>query len=806
MKAIIMAGGQGTRLRPLTCTSPKPMARIINRPVMEHILLLLRKHGITDIGVTLMYMPEQIRSYFGDGSAWGVRLTYFQEDTPLGTAGSIRNTGDFLDDDFLVISGDALTDADLSAFIAFHRTKGAEASLLLTRMDIPLSYGVVVTDADGRIVRFLEKPTWSQVFSDTINTGIYLLKPSVLQLAEKLPCDFSKDVFPRLLAEGRPLYGYTAAGYWCDIGDPDAYRHCHYDIFAGKTGLKINACRLREGVYAEEGAVIEAGAIVEPPVLIGKNAHIKSGARVDGYTVLGEGCVVAPGASVKRSVLLDYVNVGRNAQIRGSILCSRTHVGEGASLFEQSVVGEESRIGADAVIKPGVRVWPCKAVRQGEILSENLVWGNAGGGDLFCERGMRGPTETDLSPLHAEKLGQAVGSVFPGRIGIAADGSPASLMLKYAVMSGLMSTGREVFDFGNQPLPITRSGVKVYGLSAAIHAAVRENTGFLDVLTAGGANLGAEGARKVESRYVQEDFVRPAAAALPAVTDVYEYKLYYLQQILRGTEKAPGMRIAAAAASDWGRQLLSSAAAELGCGLLLEDGDLLPADRDAMRRFAESVPAKGCAFGAIVDPLCEKVRLVDERGRLLDDDLYGALVALIVMEKYKNARIFAAASAPSVLEEMAEGHGATVIRTKDSPAMLMQGLSGGDPDLEAQFILHFDGVGAVIRILDFLHREKTTLSALLDRIPPFCIRRQEVPCAPGDKGRIIRSLSESAPDADKTDGVKITEKSGWVLILPDGERPVCRIVAHADREEYAAELTDLYSEKVREILEEKKEE
>ncbi len=800
MKAIIMAGGHGTRLRPLTCTAPKPMARILNRPVMEHSILLLKKHGITDIGVTLMYLPEQIRSYFGDGSAWGVKLTYFLEETPLGTAGSVKNTGDFPDEDFLVISGDALTDADLSAFIAFHKAKGAEASLLLKRMDIPLSYGVVVTDSDGRIVRFLEKPTWSQVFSDTVNTGIYLLNPSVLRLAEKLPCDFSKDIFPRLLEEGRPLFGYTSAGYWCDIGDLDAYRHCHYDIFAGKTDVKIDACRLREGVYAEEGAVIEAGAIIEPPVLIGKNTHIKSGARVDGYTTLGEGCVVSPGASIKRSVLLDHVTVEKNAQIRGSILCSRTHVGEGASLYEQSVLGEESRVGADSVVKPGVRVWPCKAVGQGEILSENLVWGNAGTPELFCERGMRGPTDTDLSPSHAEKLGQAVGTAFPGRIGIASDGDPASLMLKYATMSGLMSTGQEIFDFGSQPLPITRSGVKVYGLSAAVHAAVRENTGFLDVLTRGGASLGAEGARKLESRFVQEDFARKEAASLPAVTDLGEYKLYYLRQILRGVGKAPGMRIAAAAASDWGRQLLSSAAAELGCTLLLEAEDLLPEDTKAFRRFAESIPARGCAFGAVIDPAGETVRLVDERGRMLDRDVYTALVALLVMEKYKNARIFAAASAPPVLEEMAEKYGASVIRTKDSPAMLMQGLSGGDPDTEAQFILHFDGVGAVIHVLDFLRTQKTTLSALTDRIPRFYTRRHEVPCAPGDKGRIIRSLSETAPNADKTDGVKITEKTGWVLILPDGERPVCRIVTHAAREEYAAELTDLYDGKIREIL------
>lgn len=801
MKAIIMAGGQGTRLRPLTCTAPKPMAPVMNRPVMEHSILLLKKHGITDIGVTLQYLPEQIRAYFGDGSAFGVRLTYFLEETPLGTAGSVKNAGDFLDEDFLVISGDALTDVDLSAFMAYHKAKGAEASLLLKRMDIPLSYGVVVTDGDGRIVRFLEKPSWSQVFSDTVNTGIYFMNPSALRVCDKLPCDFSGDIFPRLLAQGRPLYGYVSDGYWCDIGDLDAYRHCHYDIFSGKAHIKPDACRLREGVYAEEGAVIEAGATVEGPVLIGKNTRIQSGARVDGYTVLGDGCVISPGASIKRSVLLDRVSVGKNAQIRGSIVCSHTAIGEGASLFEQSVVGEECGIGAEAVIRPGVRIWPCKAVEEGQILSESLVWGNAAGGTLFSERGMGGTVNGELTPHCAEKLGQAVGSAYPGRIGIAADGDPASLMLKYAVMSGLMSTGREVFDFGSQPLPITRSGVKVYGLAAAVHVAVRENAGHLDVLTAGGVNLGTDGMRKLENRFLQEDFVHPSPHSLPRVTDVGEYKLYYLRQILRGTDKTPGMRFAAAAGSDWGRQLLSSAAAELGASLLLEDGVPSP---DALGLFAESVPAGGGAFGAILDPSCEKVQLVDERGRRLSGDEYTALVALMVMESHKNARIYALPSAPPVLETMAEKYGATVIRTKNSPALLMQGLSGSEPDLEAQFIYHFDGVGAVIRLLDFLHKKKTSLSALVQKIPPFYTRHQEVPCAHKDKGRLIRTLSESLPDADKTDGVKIADTHGFVLILPDGERPVCRIVAHGDREEYAAELSAFYDEKVRSLLKEQK--
>ena len=800
MKAIIMAGGEGSRLRPLTCGIPKPMAPVMNRPVMEHSILLLKKHGIRDIGVTLRVHPEQIRDYFGDGTAFGVRLTYFLEETPLGTAGSVKNAADFCKEDFLVISGDAMTDVDLGDFISFHKAKSAEASLLLKHMDIPLEYGVVVTDERGRIVRFLEKPGWSQVFSDTVNTGIYLLKPSVLSLAERMPCDFSKDIFPRLLEKGRPLYGYVADGYWCDIGDLDAYRHCHYDIFAGKTKTVRAASEIRPGIYAEEGAVIEAGAELHAPLLIGTRVHMESGARIDGYTAIGEGCHIRSGASIKRSVLLPGVTVSKNAQIRGSVLCAHSFVGEGAALFEQSVLGEESKVGAEAVVRPGVKIWPYKAVGNGEILSESLVWGNALTDSLFQETGMEGDYGTQLLPQTALRLGRAVGTLFEGRCGISADGDAASLVLKKALSSGLMASGSTVFDFGNQPLPITRSGVRVYGLSGAVHASVRENRATITVMGNGGAFLSRDMMRKLMGIYHREDFKSAEAGSVLLPEDGSEYKLYYLRQLLGGMQKTNGIRVAAAAGSPAGRRLLAAAAAELGWHLCLEEETLVETDTAAMRRFAEQVPEKGCRLGAVLSPSCETVHLVDERGRRVEPEVYEALSALMVMRKYPGAHIIAGAGTTSAIEALAKRYGAGVRRTKASPIDRLEALSGGTPAEEAQRILQFDGVGALARIVDFLEGENTTLSALLSEIPPFYIRQSAVPCTPGDRGRIIRLLSRMVPEADTLDGVKIREKNGWVLILPDGNMPACRIIAEGSREEYARELTDLYDGKIREIL------
>ena len=249
MKAVIMAGGKGTRLRPLTCNQPKPMVPIINRPMMEHIMALLKQYNFTEVMATLFYLPESIQNYFGDGQNFQMHIRYLIEENPLGTAGSVRNGADFLDETFLVISGDTLTDINLGAAVAFHRERGATATLVLTKVNNPLEYGMVITDAEGRIHRFLEKPGWGEVFSDTVNTGIYILDPKIFNYYQAGQVfDFSKDLFPQLLAGGEPLFGYVSEGYWSDIGNLEQYRQTHYDVLSGKVNLAIPGREIRPGV------------------------------------------------------------------------------------------------------------------------------------------------------------------------------------------------------------------------------------------------------------------------------------------------------------------------------------------------------------------------------------------------------------------------------------------------------------------------------------------------------------------------------------------------------------------------------
>jgi mannose-1-phosphate guanylyltransferase/phosphomannomutase len=241
MKAVVMAGGEGTRLRPLTTNRPKPLVPVLGKPIAQHILEHLKRAGVDEVILTLYYLGDEIRSYFGDGSELGLKLVYSVEESPLGTAGSVKQAEDHLKDDtFIIVSGDALTDIDIEKALASHRANGAEATIVLQRVPNPLEFGVVLTEPDGRIQRFLEKPSWGEVFSDTVNTGMYILEPSVFNLMEHAKAyDWSSDIFPEILASGRKIYGHTMEEYWCDVGSLDQYRIAQYEMLDGQTTLPI---------------------------------------------------------------------------------------------------------------------------------------------------------------------------------------------------------------------------------------------------------------------------------------------------------------------------------------------------------------------------------------------------------------------------------------------------------------------------------------------------------------------------------------------------------------------------------------
>lgn len=499
MKAMILAGGEGRRLRPLTCDTPKPMIPLLGVPAMEYLIRHLLRHGITEIGVTLHYLPDAIRDYFGDGSRFGVHLTYFYEEKPLGTAGGLKKAEEFLQEDFLVISGDCLTDFDLTAAQKAHREGGAMATIILHRADGSMEYGMVMRDASGRIGRFLEKPCWDEVCDDYVNTGIYLLRPEVLaEIPNDTPYDFSRNLFPRLLPKG--VYGWIGEGYWQDIGSIKAYLRCHRDLLNGKVSLPLQPF----------GKALTVGedVVIERPCFIGKDAVLQRGAVIRSGSVLGEG-----------------VTVGRGAEIRGAVL-------------HKGVIVEEG-----AVIEPGLLCHHAR-VASGTHVPENTV---AGAGSLLSDRREQVPPAQEgvisgkLSPAAVTAIGRGMARLLGSGIALGVQDNAPSAMFADAFSSGALACGAELLDFGSLPLPALRHALTFYRLNGGIHLAAEGGTLTVTLLPANGANFTEEQSHALWKLAAETADVSPTVCALRKRVDGTEYYLRGIYGILEDAGKDYGV-------------------------------------------------------------------------------------------------------------------------------------------------------------------------------------------------------------------------------------------------------------------------
>ena len=350
MKAIILIGGEGTRLRPLTCHTPKAIVPILNRPFLEHLLSYLCKHGIRDVILALGYLPDVIQSCLGDGSQLGVKITYLPEKSPLGTAGAVKNAESLLDEPFIVFNGDIITGIDLTDMVKRHREIKPEASIALTPVDNPTLYGVVEADAGGKVKRFVEKPGWDRVTSNMINAGIYILEPGVLaHIPASTHSMFEHHLFPLLLEMGKPILSYPSNAYWIDIGTPEKYLKVNHDLL-----LKRDSPDIQTGGKSQ----IHPRARIEGPVLIGEGCVIAAGARVKGPTVLGPQCEISEGAVLEGAVLWRGVRVGKRALLRNCIVCSHSYVQDDSHVPDNCVIGDSVTVNAGNKLAQDTQVWP----------------------------------------------------------------------------------------------------------------------------------------------------------------------------------------------------------------------------------------------------------------------------------------------------------------------------------------------------------------------------------------------------------------------------------------------------------------
>jgi mannose-1-phosphate guanylyltransferase/phosphomannomutase len=821
-----MAGGEGTRLRPLTSNQPKPMVPIVGKPCIEHIIELLRTHGFEDIVVTLAFMPQAIRSYLGDGESLGLNVEYSIEELPLGTAGSVRLASAKLDETFLVISGDALCDLDLTSLVARHEETGAAVTIGLKSVDNPLEFGIVVTDEDGRVERFLEKPSWGQVFSDTINTGIYVLDPEVLtHVPADEPYDFAKELFPLLLEMGRPIYGHVLDGYWQDIGNLDQYRQANFDALDENVRLNISGVRLRGNVWIGEGADIHDVEEIEGPAFVGNHSRVARDASIGPYTVLSQGVTLRERARTTRAVIDSATHVGRSALIEGAIIGRACDIRDHVRIQEGAAIGDEVTIGSESSIMPHVRIYPYKEVETGSQVYENLIWETRASSRLFGKDGVSGLVNVDLTPETAARLATALGTALlrGARVVASRDSAPGCRMIKRAMISGLNAAGVDVADLRVSPPAVSRHVLKTQGFAAAVHVGsshLDPEAVFIRIYEPPGILATSALQKEIERNFMRQELRRVASGGVGTVSYPARVRESYAQDLLASLDEVAVRERRFRIVVDYGYSaasfVLPLVVGPLGVEAISAHGFFADemADREtlsqAIGHTKRLVTAIGADLGAVFDQSGERLYLVDERGHEVPVDQMLLLYVRLLAQRGVEGKAAFPVTVTSKVEALA-GEGLEIIRTPNTLSDLTSAASGegvvfagavGGGYVFPEFLPAYDAVASLAKLLELLAPIGRPFSELVAELPQPTLIHRRIACPWSRKGLVMRVLNErlAGRDVDLTDGIKLLDDRGWSQVLPDPDEPLLHLYAEGETTEVSEELEREVRELVEQIL------
>ena len=700
MKAVIMAGGFGTRLRPLTLNIPKPMVPLGGIPVMEHLVQLLKKHGFEDITALLYFQADQIKEHFGDGSDFSVKMNYVMSQADYGTVGSVKNAQKYLTDRFLIISGDVASDIDLSKAVDFHKKHRAEVTMVLSRVENPLAYGVVITDENGRITKFLEKPSWGQVFSDTVNTGIYVLEPGVLDLVPPATSfDFSKDLFPRMLENKQKLFGYTAEGYWRDIGNTDEYFMAHQDLLDGSLHLGSFGTKIEKDdavIWVGKDTLISPRASFSGTVIIGDRTKIGPRARLFN-TVIGPDSIVGREADLNRVITWSKVSIGPQSKLSEAIICEGVIIGEEAVIEEKAIISDKARIGDGARVKANVKVWPEKEVEAGAILSSSLVWGERWAKELFSNSKITGIANVEISPEFASRLGAAYGAIVGNNqtVIVSRDGSRSSRMVTRALIAGLISSGANVAELRTIPIPVLRYQLSLQIEAGGIYARVSPSGGnHMDIVffDPGGYDIPVAKAKSIERLFLREDFRRATMKQTGKIEFPERVIEYYRDGFLQSLQidiiRQAGMKVVIDFMYGGASEILPAILGALGIEIVsvnaYPDPDRIHSwnleSSKAAKQLSTIVKSLKADAGFLVGPGAEKLVVFDENGIQVDNQILLLKVLSLYLENKKCKKIAVPILASSGVEAIAMRNNINVERIPDSHLAMMDALHKGGAD------------------------------------------------------------------------------------------------------------------------------
>lgn len=751
MKAVIMAGGEGKRLRPLTCTLPKPTARILGKPVIEYIFDLLMRHGVNDASVTLGYMPHIIEKAYESGYK-NMNLRFIREDEPLGTAGSVKNAASDFKEPFFVISGDAMCDFDLEKIAAYHKASGAMITVVAVDAGDPREYGIIRTDRENRVIGFIEKPSWSQALSNLANTGVYIINPECLELIPKgKTYDFARDLFPMMLERDMPVYCYHTSDYWCDIGNIEAYLKCQRDVFDGK--MKAPVASIADGIYAKKSLPKGDYGIV-PPVYIGENAEISDGAVIGPYGIVDDGCFVGTNSAVRHSCVLENSWLASDVKITGALVCHGAALKKGASMFEGSVAGSGCVIGENSAIKPDVLIWPGKIVDSDTVLSSNLKYGSIKS-EYISDNGINEKSGVRLNAENCVKIGAAMGTAVR-KIGIATDGKPFSKVMSYAVTAGITGTGSSVSDFGESYESQLGFFVNLCGLDAGIFIESGERRA-IKICGKGGLPITRSFERAFENSISKCEFRETSEKGINEVSYMHSLKNIYKQELVKQTEDDfRGM----GAIFESENEKIENIAVDCASRLGLSESD----------KLVFKISGNGKSVSAVCD-----------------GEAYGyeTLLSICCSDEMKKGRdVSLPYDAPQFLDELSKGKG-SVLRYLSTSAD--ESDSAARSLAEKQIFVR-DGLFLSFRLLSIMKERNKSIGELADELPKrFIVRKTlSIGFSPTELSKAIGTKDRESDNC--REGIRVSEKDGSLLIIPDKGGKAVRILAEAETAEFAEEM------------------
>ncbi len=824
MKAVVMAGGEGSRLRPLTSNLPKPMVPIVNRPCMEYILVLLKNFGITEIVATLQFLPQMIKNYFSDGSSLGVNMSYSIEDSPLGTAGSVKNAEDHLKERFIVISGDALTDINLSEAVKFHADKGSMATIILKRVKNPLEFGVIVTTEDGKIERFLEKPTWGQVFSDTVNTGIYILEPEIFEMIPKNQIfDFSKDLFPMMLDKKMPLYGYVGEGYWADIGNIEQYKQANFDVLQRKINVEPPGIKMLEDIWIGEGASIHPSVNLQGPTVIGQYSEIRAGVDLKEFTILGDNVVVDNYSHTHRIIVMSNSYIGKHSNIHNGIIGKNCDVKNSVRIAPGAAIGDDCLIGDNAIINNDVKIYPFKEVEDGATINQSIIWETRGARTLFGKQGITGLINIDITPNKAMRIAQAWATLLDKGSAVIAsrDSNRASRMIKNAIIAGLNSSGISCRDLRVAPTPVNRYRVQTTRCLGGVHVRISPfdpQTIQILVFDKNGIDVSESIQRNIERYFFREDFRRGYFNEIGEIIYPPRTSEYYTNGLLNLIDKEliNEKKFKVVVDYSYGSSSLilpyifskmdvdvisfNAYANEEKTTITTEELEL---SKSSVTKAINTFKAD---FGVIIDSASEKMIVFDETGAQISfDDVLMMMIKLVCLYEKKKGKIAIPLSISTKLDMLVEEFGRKLIWTKVSSYSLMEaairpdvvfvGAQGGGY-IFSQFTKSYDAIFSLFKLLEYLAKSEMKISQIVKSLPNYYLSIDKVRCPFEKKGLVMRKIMEDYADEDieLIDGVKvyINGRKEWILIIPDTSEPYVRLYSEGSTKKKAdAILKDL---------------